>query len=93
MVDGTVKWFNNRKGYGFITPDESAGLDSDVFVHYSNIQGEEAEFKSLNEGDKVAFEIEETPKGPQAVTVTVTEAAPRQNYGYGRDYGASYSNW
>jgi len=60
---GTVKWFNGSKGYGFITPEEGP----DVFVHYSAIQSEG--FRSLQEGDKVEFTIESSPKGPQATNV------------------------
>ena len=57
---GTVKWFNNAKGYGFLGRDDGA----DVFVHYSSIQGEG--YKSLKEGDEVEFDIIEGAKGPQA---------------------------
>ena len=60
MTTGTVKWFNNQKGYGFITPEEG----NDVFVHHSEIQGDG--YKSLEEGQKVEFEIAEGPKGEQA---------------------------
>ena len=65
MARGTVKWFNDQKGYGFITPEDGS---KDVFVHYSAIQGDG--FKSLKEGDKVEFEITQGPKGPQASNVT-----------------------
>jgi len=65
MANGIVKWFNERKGYGFIEQDEGP----DVFVHHSGINA--AGFKSLNEGDRVTFEIEEGQKGPRAVNVTV----------------------
>lgn len=58
---GVVKWFNDAKGFGFITPD---GALKDCFVHFSQIQGDG--FKSLQEGDKVEFEIGQGPKGPQA---------------------------
>ena len=61
---GTVKWFNNEKGYGFATPDDGS---KDVFVHYSSLQGDG--FKSLNDGDEVSFETTQGPKGPQAINV------------------------
>lgn len=63
MVRGKVKWFNNQKGYGFITPESG----SDVFVHHSAIQGEG--YKSLTEGQEVEFEVEKGPKGEQAKNV------------------------
>ncbi|MDY6399538.1 MAG: cold-shock protein [Synergistales bacterium] len=63
MAQGTVKWFNESKGYGFITVDDG----KDVFVHYSAIQGEG--FKTLNEGQKVSFDIVNGDKGPQAANV------------------------
>ena len=65
MADGIVKWLNERKGYGFIEQDEGP----DVFVHHSGINA--TGFKSLNEGDRVSFDIEEGQKGPRAVNVTV----------------------
>jgi CspA family cold shock protein len=61
-ITGTVKWFNRTKGYGFITPDGEG--QRDVFVHYSAIVG--AGFRNLEEGERVRFFVEESPKGPQA---------------------------
>ena len=65
MAQGTVKWFNSSKGYGFITAEDG----TDVFVHHTSIQG--SGFKTLAEGDKVSFDIEQGQKGPAAVDVTV----------------------
>jgi CspA family cold shock protein len=64
MATGKVKWFNDSKGYGFITPDDGS---KDVFVHHTAIQGEG--FRSLAEGDAVDFEIEQGQKGPSAANV------------------------
>lgn len=64
MPKGTVKWFDNKKGYGFITPEEG----NDVFVHFNAIQGDG--YKTLDEGQAVEFEIKEGPKGQEAVNVT-----------------------
>lgn len=70
-ITGTVKWFNDAKGFGFITPDGAVGgRGSDVFVHFSAIQNGGG-FKSLKEGDVVEFEIEQGQKGPQAANVTL----------------------
>jgi CspA family cold shock protein len=65
MIEGTVKWFNSDKGFGFIVPDGGA---EDVFVHHSEIQG--GGFRSLDENQRVRFEVNQGPKGPQAVGVT-----------------------
>ena len=65
MEQGTVKWFNDSKGYGFIAKDDGSG---DVFVHFSSISGEG--FKSLAEGDAVDFEVVDSDKGPKAANVT-----------------------
>ena len=67
MANGTVKWFNVRKGYGFIEQEDGP----DVFVHHTGING--TGFKSVNEGDQVSFDIEQSPKGPCAVNVTVVD--------------------
>ena len=64
MAKGTVKWFNNSKGYGFITPEDGS---QDVFVHHSSIQGEG--YKSLDEAQTVEFEVQQGQKGPEAVDV------------------------
>jgi cold shock protein len=66
MTTGTVKWFNDSKGYGFISPE---GVDKDVFVHHSAIVGDG--FKSLTEGAKVEFETAEGSKGPEAKNVVL----------------------
>ncbi len=63
MAEGQVKWFNEKKGFGFIESSEHG----DVFVHYSSIEG--SGFKTLNEGDKVSFEVEESGKGLKAIKV------------------------
>ncbi len=65
MAIGTVKWFNNAKGYGFILSDEK---EEDIFVHYSGIAGDG--YRSLQEGQRVSFEVEEGPKGLSATNVT-----------------------
>ena len=67
MANGTVKWFNNSKGYGFIAPADGS---SDVFVHFSAIQGDG--YKSLAEGQNVEFDMEQSDKGMQATNVRTT---------------------
>jgi cold shock protein len=69
MASGTVKWFSNDKGYGFITPDEGT---KDLFVHHSSIAGEG--FKSLAEGARVEYEEREGQKGPEATNVALVSA-------------------
>ena len=64
MAQGSVKWFNGEKGFGFIAQDDGG---PDVFVHYSEIQG--SGFKSLDEGQRVEFQVGQGPKGPQAQAV------------------------
>lgn len=66
MATGTVKWFNESKGFGFIAPSNG---EKDVFVHFSAIQGDG--FKTLAEGQSVSFETEQGPKGPQATQVVI----------------------
>lgn len=67
MSTGTVKWFNNSKGYGFIAPAEGG---DDVFVHHTSIEG--TGFKTLEEGQSVTFEVENGPKGLQAINVAIS---------------------
>jgi CspA family cold shock protein len=64
MVEGSVKWFNDSKGFGFLSHEGGP----DVFVHHSEIKGEG--FKTLNEGDRVQFDVVDSPKGPRAANVT-----------------------
>ena len=65
MPEGTVKWFSEQKGYGFIEQDDG----KDLFVHHTSISG--TGFKSLTEGQRVQFEVEENPKGPKAINVEI----------------------
>ncbi len=66
MIEGTVKWFNESKGFGFLSREGGP----DVFVHHSEIKAEG--FRTLNEGDKVQFEVTDSPKGPRAANVTIS---------------------
>jgi len=77
-MEGTVKWFNSRKGYGFINSEDG----TDIFVHYSALGEEGDDFKTLNENDKVTFDVTEGQKGPQASNVIVTEKAPKPENPY-----------
>lgn len=73
MAKGIVKWFSNKKGYGFITPQEGGEGGKDIFVHFSAIQGNG--YKTLNEGEIVDFELAEGPKGQHAVNVVRSQGA------------------
>jgi cold shock protein len=73
MFKGTVKWFNIRKGYGFITPSDGS---EDIFVHYSALVSIEREYKTLYEGDKVEYNLADGQKGKQASDVKIVEKAP-----------------
>ncbi|HME53231.1 MAG TPA: cold shock domain-containing protein [Candidatus Lokiarchaeia archaeon] len=77
MVNGIVKWFNSRKGYGFITPEGTpeGAENADIFVHHTNIKMEG--FRVLYQGDKVTFDVEDGQKGKEARNIEVTERAPR----------------
>lgn len=70
MATGTVKWFNDQKGFGFIRPDDGG---KDVFVHHSSI--EMKGFRTMNEGERVSYEVEAGPKGPQAAHVVRLDPA------------------
>ncbi len=85
-ITGTVKWFNDAKGYGFISQPNGG----DVFVHYSAIQSNG--FKTLAEGQAVEFELVQGPKGQQAVNVSPVGAAPAGNGGYEAQQGNGYQD-
>jgi len=86
LVSGTVKWFNSKKGFGFIISEEG----KDIFVHYSALVKDKGEYATLNENDKVEFDIVEGQKGPQASNVVVTEKAPRVYNPYNRGGKRNY---
>ena len=77
MPTGKVKWFDARKGYGFITQDDGSG---DIFAHYSAIEGGEGEFKTIYEGDVVEYNVTDGDKGPQATDIKVIEEGPRKSH-------------
>jgi CspA family cold shock protein len=70
-MKGTVKWFSRVKGYGFIAPEDGG---KEIFVHFSGIEGEG--YRNLEEGQQVTYRVEDTPKGPQAVSVRAAEDKP-----------------
>lgn len=74
VYTATVCWFDNRKGYGYLTRDDNEG---DIFVHWTNIEGMDGQFKTLKPGQCVSFEIGENHKGPQAVKIKVL-SEPRE---------------
>ena len=80
MVKGTVKFFNGRKGFGFITSEDG----NDVFVHFSAITAPEGQYKTLYDNDEVEFDVVEGEKGPQASNVVVTKKAPKKQKPRGR---------
>ena len=83
MVKGKVKWFDSRKGFGFIDSEDG----NDVFVHFSALSEEGNEYKTLNENDEVEFEVTQGEKGPQASNVVVTKKAPPQQRSSNRGGG------
>lgn len=78
MPKGTVRWFNARKGYGFILPDGRKEDGNDVFVHFSSINTIENSFKTLYHGEKVEFTVIEGKKGQEAKEVNILEPSPRR---------------
>jgi CspA family cold shock protein len=86
-VTGTVKWFSTQKGYGFIQRPEG----SDVFVHYTGIQG--SGFRNLSEGQEVEFTVEESPKGPHAVNVVVLSSPEPTMQSSWWDQGSEPRSW
>ncbi len=79
---GTVKWFDSRKGYGFIQSEDG----TDVFVHYSAIVAEDDEYKSLNENDEVEYDVVQGNKGPKADKVTITKKAENNPFSSGKGF-------
>jgi CspA family cold shock protein len=69
--NGSVKWFSRVKGYGFIAPDDE---EKEIFVHFSGIEGDG--YRNLEQGQRVSYLVEDTPKGPQAVSVRVLDVSP-----------------
>src|SRR5436309_15306983 len=88
MATGTVKWFNDEKGYGFITPDEG---DRDLFVHHTGING--SGFKTLQENSKVSYDEESGDKGPKAVNVTTIRERARDARAFGPGQGLDSNTW
>ena len=87
LVKGTVKWFNSKKGFGFINSEEG----NDVFVHFSALAGEDDDHKTLNENDEVEFDVVQGEKGPQANNVVVTlKAPPSEKRSYSGGGGGGY---
>lgn len=77
MKEGTVKWFNDRKGYGFIKPEEG---EEDIFVHYSSINDPFSHYKTLYKGDRVKFEVVDGNKGPEANDVEIIKEVSEDKF-------------
>jgi len=89
METGTVKWFNPKKGYGFITKENG----EEIFVHYSNIVSDDNTFKTLYENDEVSFDVEQGMKGPEARNVNITKKAPRPQYNNNKRFNNRNSSY